>query len=124
MLALWQPQIVWSNAVFKQGDRRIADLPVDLDLGGSRWTARATRPSIGEAATGTWRSTDAVRIPVGADVTLLELEPARATAGRRHRRAKTGPIGAQPRARTPSGRPVFGVAAVPEGDQSCRAIRT
>ncbi len=76
VLALWQPRSVWENAAFRQADRTVADQPVDVAIGGTQWTVTATRPSLGEQATGQWSQVRRFTVPVGADVTLLDLDPA------------------------------------------------
>ena len=73
VLALWQPKAVWDNTVFKQSDRSVADLGVDVTISGATWNATATRPSVGDAATGHWDDAQRFTVPVGADVTLIDL---------------------------------------------------
>ncbi|MFT4036002.1 MAG: hypothetical protein QM679_10560 [Patulibacter sp.] len=73
VLALWQPQAVWSNAIFRQRDLTVSDLPIEVTIGGATWTASATRPSLGDGPTGSWQRTQRLSLPVGADVTLVEL---------------------------------------------------
>jgi hypothetical protein len=75
VLALWQPKAVWDNAAFKQADRTVADQTVEIAIGGAQWTVTATRPSLGESPTARFDATQTVSVPVGADVTLLELRP-------------------------------------------------
>ncbi|MBO9531515.1 MAG: hypothetical protein J7513_00880 [Solirubrobacteraceae bacterium] len=86
VLALWQPQAVWNNTVFRQAERTVPATAVDVNIGGGRWTIRASRPSANDATTNLGRSVQSVNVRVGADVTLLDLRSARATAGRRHAR--------------------------------------
>lgn len=73
VLALWRPEKVWDNTYLDQGDIRVEDAPADVTIGGGPWNASLTRPSVGPGLTG--RATGATRIslPLGADVTLIEL---------------------------------------------------
>jgi hypothetical protein len=80
VLALWQPESVWTNAVFQQRDRAVADLDVQVSIGGGPWTIRATRPSHTDAVTGDWDGIGQLALPVGPDVTLLDLSSASAGA--------------------------------------------
>lgn len=76
VLALWQPKTVWDNAPFRQSDREIPHLSTEVAVGGTDWSITATRPTLAPEPTGRWTSTRRIDVPVGADVTLLELHPA------------------------------------------------
>ncbi|MBJ7472253.1 MAG: hypothetical protein JHD16_13185 [Solirubrobacteraceae bacterium] len=78
-LALWRPEPVWSNAQFKQRTLTVDDVPVRVKLNtgiAGGWSATAFRPSIDETAV---KSTgvQSFTVPVGADVTLIDLRGAR-----------------------------------------------
>ena len=57
----------------KQTDVDVPDLPVDVTIGGGPWNAVASRPTDGDGDTGSWSNAQRISLPVGADVTLLDL---------------------------------------------------
>jgi hypothetical protein len=73
VLALWRPEKVWDNTYLDQGDIRVPDETATVTIGGGPWNATVTRPTLGAAPTA--RTTNATRLtlPLGADVTLVEL---------------------------------------------------
>lgn len=73
VLALWQPKAAFDNTVFRQRDLAVADVSAELTFGGS-WNARAVRPTRSSSTVAALEHGARVAVPVGADVTLIELQ--------------------------------------------------
>ncbi|MEN0013592.1 MAG: hypothetical protein AAGC46_09510 [Solirubrobacteraceae bacterium] len=73
-LALWQPKSVFDNTMWQQHDLAVADLPITVKLNSSvagGWSETTFRPSVDASATQS--SGSVFTVPVGADVTLIDL---------------------------------------------------
>ncbi|MFT4036003.1 MAG: hypothetical protein QM679_10565 [Patulibacter sp.] len=76
VLALWQPKAVWQNAAFAQSDVAVPELSAEIAVDAGQWNVQATRPSLSAEVTATWDAVQRWSVPVGADVTLIELRSA------------------------------------------------
>ncbi|MBO9531516.1 MAG: hypothetical protein J7513_00885 [Solirubrobacteraceae bacterium] len=74
VLALWQPKPVWRNTVWKQADLNVPELTAQVSITGGPWNATASRPTFGTATTGSWANAQQLTLPIGADVTLIDLQ--------------------------------------------------
>jgi hypothetical protein len=79
-LALWQPKATFDNTYLRQHDVSVADTTVNVainsDISGG-WSATAFRPSVDDSVVVRKTATASVAVPVGADVTLIDLRSAR-----------------------------------------------
>ncbi len=73
VLALWRPERVWDNTYLDQGDIAVSDVATEVAVSGGPWNATLYRPTRGEDPTASARNAARLALPLGADVTLIEL---------------------------------------------------